>query len=221
MSGGPRFQFNCTLSSITERRTIGKVNARRSPGQRAGLRAHQVRAAARELLAAEGVRALTMRALATRLGVAPNALYSHVSNKGALIDDVLDDVLADVEAPATDVDDPARGLLELLESTYHVLLLHANLVPMFLARQGARGANAQHLGNVMLALLARLGLAEAPAREALHVLVVYTIGCAAFATRPLIGADVDLEQGIHEAEVRRTFQRGLSWLLAGIAAPAA
>ena len=47
-------------------------------------------AAPRELLADGGVDALTMRALARRLEVAPNAVYSHVASKSALLDDVLD-----------------------------------------------------------------------------------------------------------------------------------
>ena len=48
-------------------------------------------AAARELLADGGAQALSMRALASRLAVAPNALYSHVENKTALLDALLDD----------------------------------------------------------------------------------------------------------------------------------
>jgi len=66
----------------------------RSPGQRAGLTHARVLAAARELLAESGFEALTMRGLALRLDVSPNSLYSHVENKTALIDDVLDDVLS-------------------------------------------------------------------------------------------------------------------------------
>ena len=43
----------------------------------------------------------------------------------------------------------------------------------------------QHLGDIVLALLDRAGLSAARAREARRVLIVYTIGFAAFATRPL------------------------------------
>ena len=71
----------------------------RSPGQRAGLTYAAVLAAARELLAEGGLPALSMRSLANRLGVAPNALYSHVGSKTALLDDLLDDLLALVAAP--------------------------------------------------------------------------------------------------------------------------
>lgn len=112
---------------------------RRTPGQRAGLTRPAVLAAARELLAAGGLEALTMRALADRLHVAPNALYSHVAGKTALIDELLDELLALVEAPPEDVADPRAGLHRVMASTYDVRLAHADLVPLYLARQGARG----------------------------------------------------------------------------------
>ncbi len=173
-------------------------------------------AAAHQLLAERGLEALTMRGLAERLDVAPNALYSHVPSKTALIDDVLDDVLAEVEAPTGDVEDPHAGLHSLMASTYEVLLAHADLIPLYLARQGARGPNAQRLGDIMLTLLADAGVTGTRAREALRVLIVYTIGFAAFTTRPPIDAGAGPE--LPAEEVRGNFDSGLRWLLAGIAA---
>lgn len=189
----------------------------RTPGQRAGLTRARVLAAAGELLAESGLEALTMRALAERLHVSPNALYSHVASKTALIDDVLDDVLAEVQAPDAEAPDPGAGLHALMASTHDVLLAHADLVPLYVARQGARGANAQRLGDIMLALLARTGIEGPRAREALRVLIVYTIGFAAFATRaPLMPGDAPEPPG---EEVLANFHSGLSWLLAGIGVP--
>ncbi len=173
--------------------------------------------AARELLAERGLEALTMRALAERLQVSPNALYSHVAGKTALIDEILDGVLAEVEAPPADLEDPVAGLDSLMASTYGVLLAHAELVPLYLARQGARGPNAQRLGDVMLALLARAGVTGRRAREALRVLLVYTIGFAAFATRPPIEASGAREPP--SAEMLANFDSGLGWLLTGIVSP--
>lgn len=98
-----------------------------------------VLSAARDLLADEGLESLTMRGLAENLDVAPNALYSHVASKTALIDDLLDEVLAEVQAPTQDVEDPIGGVHLLMASTYDVLLAHPALVPLYLARQGARG----------------------------------------------------------------------------------
>lgn len=188
--------------------------ARRTPGQRAGLTRAAVLVAARELLAEDGLEALTMRALARRLAVSPNALYSHVASKTALIDDVLDDLLAGVAAPAPDAEDPRRGLHALMASTFDVLLAHPDLVPLYLARQGARGPNAQRLGDVMLALLGRARISGLRAREALRVLIVYTIGFAAFAVRPPIELPGTAERPTRE--LLENFDSGLRWLLDGI-----
>lgn len=188
----------------------------RRPGERAGLTTAQVLAAGHDLLAADGLAALTMRGLAQRLGVAPNALYSHVSSKSALIDAMIDEVLAQVTAPSPDVEDPRAGLHTLMTSTYDVLLAHPDLVPIYLARRGARGANAQRLGEVMIALLGHAGVSGAGAREALHVLIVYTIGFASFTTRAPIDVSGDPQRP--PEEIRRNFDSGLRWLLAGVTA---
>lgn len=174
----------------------------RSPGQRAGLTHERVLAGARELLAEEGVDALSMRSVARRLQVSPNALYSHVESKLALVDEVLDDLLARVDVPPDDVE-PVDGVHALMASTYRTLIAHPELVSVYLARHGARGENAHRLGDVVTTLLTRAGVSGAPAREALRVLIVYTIGFAAFAPR---------ESG----EMTNTFDDGLRWLLAGI-----
>jgi TetR/AcrR family transcriptional regulator, tetracycline repressor protein len=192
------------------------VSSARLPGQRAGLTRGRVLAAGHELLSDRGLDALTMRALADRLGVSPNALYSHVASKADLIDAMLDDVLAEVAAPPTHADDAAAALHALMTSTYDVLLAHPDLVPLYVARHGARGANAQGLGDVMIALLKRAEVTGPQALAARRVLIIYTIGFAAFATRaPFEQGD---ERALPEPQMRTSFASGLAWLLAGITA---
>jgi TetR/AcrR family tetracycline transcriptional repressor len=184
------------------------VRSTRGPGQRAGLSRDRVLDAATDLLAERGT--VTMRAVAQQLGVAPNALYSHVADKTELVDGVLDRVLAQVEAPQPDpASDPGGALHRLMTSTHDVLLRHPQLVPAFLARQGARGENAQRLGAVMLEHLAAAGITGDAAREALRVLIVYTIGFAAFDGAPD-------ERPLARPELQATFDRGLHWLITGI-----
>jgi len=164
--------------------------------------------AATDLLAERGT--VTMRAVAQRLGVAPNALYSHVADETELVDGVLDRVLAQVEVPEPgEGNDPGDAVHRLMTSTHAVLTRHPQLVPAFLARQGARGENAQRLGAVALEHLAAAGITGDPAREALRVLIVYTIGFAAFD-----GAAE--ERPLPRSVLRATFERGLGWLITGI-----
>lgn len=46
-----------------------------------------------------GLEALTIRALAARLGVKPMAIYHHVANKDEILDAVVDRVFAEIELP--------------------------------------------------------------------------------------------------------------------------
>src|SRR5215207_9303725 len=58
---------------------------------------------AAEAVAAEGFGALTMRAVAARLGAVPMALYNHFATKDQLVDALLDRVLSRFEPePATE-----------------------------------------------------------------------------------------------------------------------
>jgi AcrR family transcriptional regulator len=184
------------------------VQPARSPGQRAGLSRDRVLDAATDLLAERGT--VTMRAVAQRLGVAPNALYSHVADKTELVDGVLDRVLSQVEAPAPGPGvEPVEAVHRVMTSTHEVLLRHPQLVPAFLARQGARGENAQRLGAVVLGHLAAAGITGDAARDALRVLIVHTIGSAAFDGAPD-------ERPLPRSELLASFDRGLRWLITGI-----
>lgn len=179
----------------------------RAPGQRAGLDRAAVVAAARAVL--DDSRALSMRAVATRLGVAPNALYSHVDGREGLLDAVLDDLLGALPLPAPDAD-PWSGLTEIMTETHELLLAHPGLVPHFVERQGARGANAQRLGEAMRELLARGGVDDRTTQDtAIRVLVVHVIGDAAVAASPDGSGPVDPDR------LRASYATGLRWLLGG------
>jgi TetR/AcrR family tetracycline transcriptional repressor len=152
--------------------------------------------------------ALSMRAVAGRLGVAPNALYSHVEGREGLLDAVLDDLLRALPLPDPSAD-PEAGLITLMTATHELLLAHPGLVPHFVARRGARGENAQRLGDAMRELLARAGVDDGTAQDtAIRVLVVHAIGDAAVAGSP-DAWPLGLEG------IRASYATGLRWLLAG------
>ncbi len=72
------------------------------------------------------------------------------------------------------------------------------------------------LGDVVLGLLAAGEVRGDRAQEALRVLIVYTIGFAAFAAQPPLDPGDPPLPGA--AELRGNFESGLRWLLAGIIA---
>jgi TetR/AcrR family tetracycline transcriptional repressor len=191
----------------------GARAARRSPGQRAGLTREAVLAGGRAALAEDGVDGLSMRRLARRLGVAPNALYSHVAGRDDLVDALLDDTLGEVRSPDPNRGDWRRGIETMMRRTYDVLLAHPDLVPLYVARRGARGPSAIALGEQMLAMLARGGIEGDAARQAMRALIIHTIGFAAFGVQEPLR-----ESGLTPQAVEQHFARSLRWLLDGIAA---
>ena len=61
-------------------------------------------AAARGILAEHSLADLTMRRLATDLGVRPNALYWHFPNKQSMLAALAENILATIPGPAPDID---------------------------------------------------------------------------------------------------------------------
>lgn len=164
--------------------------------------------AAREVLTKDGSAALSLRAVARQLGVAPNALYSHVEGTSDLVDAVLDDVLSAVAEPPPG--QATARLTALLLDTYDVLVQHPGLVPLYLARQGVRGEQSMRLGEVMDGLLAHARVG--PVAQARNVLLVHCIGSAAFAG----GARSD-STPLSAAQTRDLYAQGVAWLLTGMA----
>jgi AcrR family transcriptional regulator len=184
-----------------------------------------------------------MRRLAAELGVAPNALYTYFPNKTAILDAVLDSVLAEVRPPSPSPSGTwSDDLGALIRASRRVLLAHPHLVPLFISRPG--GPNAIRLGEAALACLARGGLSGRDAVAAMRALLVYMFGSAAVevprATDPETRERLDRASRLmaqlpaEEFPVTRSvgahlashpgdsdFEAGLRWLIAGIERDAA
>ena len=210
---------------------------RRGAGQRAGLSRETVLAAARRIADDEGVDRLTMRRLAGELGVMPNALYTYIPDKDALLDALLDDLLAGIDSGDPAEGDWRDGLVRVMDSSRRLLLAHPRLAPVFLARPGV-GPNAARLGELTFELLRRGGLEGERAVEAFRILLIYSLGFAAFQAPRLQGDSVERTRQVEATfaglpedrfpEMRRLavpladpttdrhFHTGLRWLLDGL-----
>ncbi|MEP6478365.1 MAG: TetR family transcriptional regulator [Rhodoglobus sp.] len=187
----------------------------RTRGERAGLTLPAVVEAARELLDERGIAGLAMRPVAERLGVAPNSLYSYVADKGALLDAVLDDLIAGIDVPAASIA-PRSCIETIMVDSFDALVRHPDLAAITLARQGSGGANAWRLGDAILHALDQLGVPESAARDGLRILLSHMMGTAAFATQydARLGGRAHRTVDAHRAD----YVVALGWLLDGIIA---
>jgi AcrR family transcriptional regulator len=96
--------------------------------------------AAAALIDAEGLDALSVRRLATELGVAGPSLYNHFRTKAEIVDAVADAVVAQVDVSAF-ATHGWREALRLWARSYHaVLAAHPNIVPVLARGPGRRPA---------------------------------------------------------------------------------
>lgn len=163
-----------------------------------------------------------MRRIAAELGVLPNTLYSHVADKQALLDALVDQLLGEVKPPAGRTwQERAIGLLRATRAT----LLGEPTVAMLYVQRAGRGPNAIRLAEYGMRISADAGIPPALAAESFRVLIAYTVGFVAFelgrstansVVRPLpAGANLD---GLAQAPGDAEFNQGLEWLMAGLAA---
>jgi AcrR family transcriptional regulator len=129
------------------------------------------------VIAEDGVQALTMRSLASRLGVVPGAVYHHVRNKQQLQDLVLDNVLAEIDVHL----DPSLAWVEQLKVLAHrlrqVLEAHPGVAGILKTRDPL-GPHSLALAEAFLEPLQAAGFGDREAGLAFFLLVDYTIGFA-------------------------------------------
>ncbi|HVX45934.1 MAG TPA: TetR/AcrR family transcriptional regulator C-terminal domain-containing protein [Mycobacteriales bacterium] len=108
--------------------------AQRRPGQRVGLTRDTVLDAAITLADRDGLPALSMRRLGAELGVEAMALYNHVPNKDALLDGLVERLVAGAADELVTGQPWPTGLRDFAHSWLAALHAHPNLVPVVLSR---------------------------------------------------------------------------------------
>ena len=123
----------------------------------------------------EGLGALNMRALAEKLGVGTMSLYHHVPSKEALLDGLVEVLLADIELP-----DPASGTWDerasrMAHSLRAVAMAHPNCIPLLVTRPFATAGS---LGpcEAAFSVLFEAGLDPEHALVAFRTIVAYVLG---------------------------------------------
>jgi len=149
------------------------------PVGRSGLTVNDFVAAATKLARAEGLEALSMRAIATQLGVRTMATYSFAPGKAALLALMVDQAYRDLYPDALPHGrDWRRGLTEVAETNHRLFLANSWLLAARPARS-PMGPYELEKNETELAVLEGIGLADFEMEQALSAVLVHAAQTAA------------------------------------------
>jgi AcrR family transcriptional regulator len=166
----------------------------------------------------DGLDALTMRQLATRLGVQAASLYTHFANKDAVLDAIADRLATRID-PAGFADSWQDGLRAWANSFYTALHWHPNAAPVLAARTHGTDDSTPVTASVQQALSSH-GWPEREAVMITQALKFLVLGAATntSGSRIVDGAvDVDDPLGLFADTVERaSFTLALDSLIRGL-----
>ena len=152
----------------------------RRRGPRRALTEDEILDAALVLLDEGGPDAASVRGIAARVGVAPNAVYTYFPDKAAVMKGLVERLLGGVDHDVfADREQPWRDRVEALalELRAH-LSAHPGAVPLMIGGP-MDGPNALALNERLLQLLVDAGLEPTDAARASYLLIVYVFGSIA------------------------------------------
>lgn len=152
-------------------------STRRGRDGRDPVTAQRVTLAALAIIDAEGLDALTMRRLATDLGVEPMTVYRQLASKDAILASVAELLWASLPPPAAPLAGGTwRGAFAAMWSGLHGLMqAHPNAIPL-IARGGGLSPSAGAGTVGMLRVLCEAGLGPTEAGELVHALSACVVG---------------------------------------------
>ena len=157
------------------------VGARRNRrGRRRSLSEQEILGAAFDLLAERGADGVTLRGVAARVGIAPNAVYTYFPDKATIVRGLVELLLSKVDhGRFTDRTLPWRERIRAFALDLRAeLLVHPGAVHLLLA-SSPTGPNAKAVGDTVLGILADAGLDPEDAARAAQLLNVHILGSVA------------------------------------------
>jgi TetR/AcrR family tetracycline transcriptional repressor len=153
---------------------------RRRPGPRRALTEGEILDAALTLLDEGGANAASIRGIAARVGVAPNAVYTYFPDKAAVLSALVERLLGAVDHDVfADRSRPWRERVEALSLELRERLsAHPGVVPLLVGGP-LNGPHALAINERLLQLLDDAGLGAADAARAAYLLFAYVVGSIA------------------------------------------
>jgi AcrR family transcriptional regulator len=215
------------------------VWAREKPRRRPTLSRDAIVATAVTIADAEGLDAVSIRRVAADLGVRPMSLYTYIDRKEDLLALMRDEVDGEVLIGADLPSGWRRAMTAIARRTREVVLRHPWMTDLT-AHNAAFGPNALRHMEESITALRELGLDPRLTVEVITAVDKYVLGHISFevANRSIATASIAEQQFFHSllatgefpelsriaadalasAGAEDQFERGLSWLLDGIAA---
>jgi AcrR family transcriptional regulator len=154
------------------------ASRKRRQGPVAPLSRAQIVSTALALVDREGLKALSMRRLGTELGVDPMAVYYYIPNKEALLDAIVEAVMAgidlSVERPA---DPPEERILRAARAYLEAMQAHSNALPIVLMRGPATPAALRPV-ELLIGILRDAGLPPVQALAGMNAIAAAVRGIA-------------------------------------------
>ncbi|MBB6347431.1 TetR/AcrR family transcriptional regulator [Nonomuraea muscovyensis] len=152
----------------------------RKEREQPALSRERIVAEAVRLLDAEGIDALSMRSLGTRLGAGATSLYRHVASKDELIELAVDEVFGELEVPEAAGPGGWRPALTACGQSLRSMVLRHPWFASVVGQVGLAylGPNMMRMSDRVLGILGAAGLGVAEADRAVKALVAYVLGMA-------------------------------------------
>ena len=151
----------------------------------------------------DGVDALSIRGVASRLGVSPMSLYYYVPNKDAILDGVYDLVIAKAQLPTGEVS-AAQWVRGAAEAFRRLAVQHPRAYPLLTSRPMPLGdADAAEPMEAGLAALARHGMDAAEAYATLQAVCVALLSLGQLESQAILHPDSDSASQVTELSADR------------------
>lgn len=139
---------------------------------------------------AEGVEALTMRRLAAGLGVEAMTLYYHVPNKAAILDELVERVAAEFQAPPPDAD--WKAAIRTAALSAHAALERHPWAPGAILTARSLGTHRLRHMDGLLGTLTRAGFSPSIADHAYHAIEGHVMGFSLWVREMRLGTPENL-----------------------------
>lgn len=164
------------------RRRVARRKRREGP-ETPLTRAHIV-ASALALVDRDGLGALSMRRLGAGLGVDPMAVYYHIPNKEALLDAIVEAVMAEIDLSVDNPADPPEERIMCAARAYRdAMMAHVNALPIILAR-GPVTPVALRPVELLIGILRDAGLSPCYAWAGMNAIAAAVRGVVGMASFP-------------------------------------